>query len=69
MLGLDGEFPAVHPIAKFRHFLGKNCKKVSSKALHRNLGNFKKSDCKKHSIEKSIFLNFVNLSPTFCPRL
>ena len=47
----------------------KNCKEFSSKALHRKLGNFKKSDCKKHSIEKSIFLNFVNLFPTFCPRL
>ena len=53
MLGFDGEYPAVQPKAKFWHFLVKNCKKSAVK----------------HSIEKPILLNFVNLSPTFCPRL
>ena len=56
--GFDGEYPAVHPKAKFWRFLVKDYKKSAVK----------------HSIEKSIFLliynlNFVNLSPTFCPRL
>ena len=31
MLGFDGEFPAVQPIAKFRRFFVKNCKKSSLK--------------------------------------
>ena len=53
MLGYDGEYPAVHPIAKFWRFSVKNCKKSAVK----------------HSIEKPILFNFVNLSPTFCPRL
>ena len=53
MLGFDGEFPAVNPKAKFRRFLVKSCKKSAVK----------------HSVEKHILLNFVNLSPTFCPRL
>ena len=49
----DGEYPAIHPEAKFWCFSVKNRKKSAAK----------------HSIEKSILLNFVNLSPTFCPRL
>ena len=53
MLGFDGEYPAVHPKARFWRFLVKNYKKSAVK----------------HSIEKPILLNFVNLSPTFCPRL
>ena len=53
MLGFDGEYPAVHPKAKFWRFSVKNCKKSAVK----------------HSIEKPILFNFVNLSPTFCPRL
>ena len=53
MLGFNGEFPAVHPKAKFWRFLVKNCKKSAVE----------------HSIEKPILLNFVNLSPTFCPKL
>ena len=51
--GFDGEYPAVHPKAKLWRFSVKNCKKSAVK----------------HSIEKPISLNFVNLSPTFCPRL
>ena len=53
MLGFDGEYPAVHSRAKFWRFLVKNCKKSAVK----------------HSVEKPILLNFVNVSPTFCPRL
>ena len=53
MFGFNGEYPAVHPKVKFWRFLLKNCKKSAVK----------------HSIEKSILLNFVNFSPTFCPRL
>ena len=53
MLGFDGEYPAALPKAKFWHFWVKN-RKISAV---------------KHSIEKPTFLNFVNLSPTFCPRL
>ena len=41
------------PKAKFWHFLWKNCKKSAVN----------------HSIKKVILINFVNLSPTFCPRL
>ena len=53
MLGFDVEYTSVHPKARFWHFLAKNCEKSAVK----------------HSIEKPILLNFVNLSPTFCPRL
>ena len=53
MLGFDGEYPAVHPKAKFWSFLLKNCTKLAVK----------------HSIEKPILFNFVNLPPSFCPRL
>ena len=53
MLGFDGQYTAVHPKANFLRFLEKNCKKSAEK----------------HSIEKLILLNFVNLSPTFCPGL
>ena len=53
MLGFDSDYPAFHPKAEFWRFLLKNCKKSAVK----------------HSIEKSILLNFVNLSPTFCLRL
>ena len=52
-LGFDGKYPAVQPKDKFWHFLVKYCKKSAVK----------------HFIEKPIFLNFVNLSQTFCPRL
>ena len=47
------EYLAVHPKAKFWHFSVKNRKKSAGK----------------HSIEKPILLNFVKLSPIFCPRL
>ena len=53
MLGFDGEYPAIHPKAKFWHFL------VKSRA----------KSAVKQSIEKSILLNFVNLYATFCPRM
>ena len=53
MLGFDGLYPAVHPEAKIWRFLVKNCKRSAVK----------------HSTEKPILLNFVNLSPTLCPRL
>ena len=53
MLGFDDEYPALHPKAKFSGFLLKNRKKSTVK----------------HFILKPIFLNVVNLSPTFCPRL
>ena len=53
MLAIDCKYPAVQSKAKFWRILVKNCKKSAVK----------------HSIEKPIFLNFVNLSPTFCPRL
>ena len=53
MFGFNDEYPAVHPKAKFWHFLVKYCKKSTVK----------------HYIEKPILLNFVNLSPTVCPRL
>ena len=53
MLGFDGEYPAVHPKAKFWQF---------------SLKNHSKSTIK-HCIENPILLKFVNLSPTFCPRL
>ena len=46
MLEFDGEYPAVHPKAKFL-----------------------KKSAVKHSMEKPILLNFVNLSPNLCPRL
>ena len=53
MLGFHDEYPAVHPKTKFSRVLVKNSKKSTVK----------------HSIEKPIFLNLVNLSRTFCPRL
>ena len=53
MLRFDGEYPAAHPKAKFWSFLVKNGKKLAVK----------------HSIEKPILLNLVNLSATFCPIL
>ena len=53
MLGFDGKYPAVQPKAKFWRFLVK----------------YRKKSAVKNSIEKPILLNFVNLSPTFCPRL
>ena len=53
MLGFDGEYPAVHPKTKFWLFSIKNRTK---KAV-------------KHSIEKVILLNFVNLSTTIFPWL
>ena len=53
MYGFNGEYPAVHPKIKFLCFLLKHCKKSAVK----------------HSIEKPNLLNFVNLSPAFCPRL
>ena len=53
MLGFHGEYSAVHPKVKFRRFLVKNWKQSAVK----------------YSIRKPILLNFVNLSPTFCPRL
>ena len=53
MLWFDGEYPTVHPKAKFLRFLVNNCKKSAVK----------------HSIENPIVLNIVNLSLTFCPRL
>ena len=53
MLGFDGEYPAGHPKAKFWHFLVNSCKKSAVK----------------HTIEKPILLNYVNLSTIFCPRL
>ena len=53
MLGFDGEYPAIQPKTKFCCFLVKNGKKSTIK----------------YSIEKPISLNFVNLSPRFCPTL
>ena len=53
MLRCNSKCPAVQPKAKFWHSLVKN----------------RKNSAVKHSIEKPILLNFVNLSPTFCPRL
>ena len=52
-IGPKGECSAGHPKAKFRRFFVKNCKKLAVK----------------HSIEKPILLNFVNLSTTLSPRL
>ena len=53
MLGFDGKYPAVHPKAKIWRILVKNCTKSAAT----------------HSIEKPVLVNFVNLSPIFCPRL
>ena len=53
MLGFDGEYLAIQPKTKFCCFLVKNGKKSTIK----------------YSIEKPISLNFVNLSPRFCPTL
>ena len=52
MLGFDGYYPVVYLKAKFWRFLLKNCKKSTIK----------------HSIEKHILLNFVNLSTTIYPK-
>ena len=53
ILVFDGKYPAVQPKTKFCCFLVKNCK----------------TSAVKHSIESTTLLNFLNLSPTFCPRL
>ena len=53
MLEFDGEYPAVHLKVKILTIFGK---KMQKKAV-------------KLSMEKPILLNFVNLSPTFCPEL
>ena len=53
MLGPDREHPAAHPKAKFLCFPVKNHNKLAAK----------------HSIEKAILLNFVNLPTTSSPRL
>ena len=53
MLGFDGEYPAVQPKTRFWRVLVK----------------MRKKSAVKHSIEKPNLLNFVNMSPTFCPRL
>ena len=58
MLGFDGEYPAVQPKAKVKvsrklKFPNKKLQKISCKTFHR----------------KPILLNFVNLSPKFCPKL
>ena len=53
MLGFDGQYLAGHPKAKLWRFSVKNRKKLAVK----------------HSTEKPVLLNFVNLSKTFCPRL
>ena len=53
MLGFNGEYPAAYPKAKFRRLWVKSLKKSAVK----------------QSIEKPILLNFVNLSPSLCPRL
>ena len=53
MLVFDGKYLAGYPNSKFWRFSGKN-RKISAV---------------KHSIEKPVLLNFVNLSTTFCPRL
>ena len=53
ILGIDGEYPTVQLKSKFGRFVVKNCKKSAVK----------------HSIERPILLNFVSLSPTFCPIL
>ena len=42
MLGFDGDFPTVHPIAQFCCFLVKKLGKISFKTFQRKLGNFKK---------------------------
>ena len=53
MLGFDGEYPAIHPKAKFWHFSGKSRAKSAVK----------------QSIEKPILLNFVDLYAIFCTRM
>ena len=42
MLGFYGEFPAIHPVVKFRGFLVKILQKTTPKTFHRTLRNFKK---------------------------
>ena len=49
----DGKYPALDQKTKFCRVLVKDWKKSAAK----------------HSIEKAILLNFVNLYLTFCPRL
>ena len=51
VIGFDGEYPAVHPKAKFWRLLVKNCKKSAVN----------------HSTEKPILVNFVNVFPKCCP--
>ena len=53
MLGFEDEYPAGYPNANFLRFSVKN--RIKSAV--------------KHSIEKPILLNFVNLSTTFWPGL
>ena len=53
MIGFDGEYPTIHPKTKFWRFLVKNCKKSAVK----------------HSIEKHILLNFVNLSSSLLSKI
>ena len=53
MLGLDSDYSAGQPQVKVWRFSEKNRKKSAVK----------------HSIEKAILLNFVNMSTSFCPRL
>ena len=53
ILRFNDNYPTGHLKVKFEHFLVKSWKKLALK----------------HSIEKTILLNFVNLSTTFCPRL
>ena len=53
MLGFGGEYPAVHAKANLWHILVKKCKKSAFKC----------------SIGKSVLLNLMYFSQTFCPRL
>ena len=53
MLEFDDEYPAVHLKTKFWGFSVKSRKRLAVK----------------QTTEKPILLNFVNVSPTFCPRL
>ena len=53
ILRFHSEYPAVHSIDKFHCVFVKNCKKSAVK----------------HSMNKTVLLNFVNLSPAVRPRL
>ena len=53
IFGFGGEYPAIHLKTSF----------------WRSLVKHRQKSAVKHSIEKPILLKFVNLSPTFCPRL